>query len=342
MSLAAVACSIAPCLADVHVGDKVTVTVYNHPELSGDFTVDSDGTMSLPLVGRVRALGRDPIVLAGIIEKRLEEFVIKPAVEVKLEAEGDAAFVTGSTVGNISLKPGETLLAAIDDAKLPNDVDLNRVVLVRDNAVIGHYDVRAMRAAGTDGPVILSGDVIRVPTHPVNVEVLGAVKQTGNIYLEADEPLGDAIQQAGFGDDANLESITLERAGTSQLVPLGGDVLSQPGQVGDRLIVPQSQLIEVVGYVVKPGEVALKGDKTLLSAIFLAGGPGKDGDLRRVRVVHRDGQYKSYDLRGFAKGDLEQNPRLKDGDVVYVGQDMGFDFRYLFGLLYFGARFIPR
>jgi protein involved in polysaccharide export with SLBB domain len=335
---AMLATTAMPALADLHVGDHVIVTVYDHPELSGDSTIASDGAISVALVGRVPAVGMDPAVLANRIQRRLERFVIAPAVEVKLESEGNSAFVTGA--GTISLKPGETLLAALADAKVAPESDLSRVALVREGHVVGRYDVRMMRTTGSEGPMILSGDVIRVPTRPIDVDVVGAVKTAGNVYLEADEPLGDAIQQAGLGDDANLERITLERGDSSTVVTFGGDVLLQPAQPGDRLIVPQSELVEVVGYVVKPGVVALKTDESLLSALFLAGGPAKDGDLRKIRVLHRDGLRTDYDLRGFAKGDLKQNPQLKDGDIVYVSEQHGFDFRILFGVLLFFSRYI--
>lgn len=38
-------------------GDKVKVTVYGQPDLSGEFVVDSSGTVQLPLIGQVRGMG---------------------------------------------------------------------------------------------------------------------------------------------------------------------------------------------------------------------------------------------------------------------------------------------
>jgi polysaccharide export outer membrane protein len=39
------------------VGDRIKVTVYNEPALSGDFGVAADGAVSLPLIGDVPATG---------------------------------------------------------------------------------------------------------------------------------------------------------------------------------------------------------------------------------------------------------------------------------------------
>ena len=37
--------------------DVLTITVYDQADLSGKFTVDPDGTLTFPLLGRVKAGG---------------------------------------------------------------------------------------------------------------------------------------------------------------------------------------------------------------------------------------------------------------------------------------------
>jgi len=49
-------------------GDRLRVTVYGHEDLSGEFEVGSSGTVSLPLIGEVRA--------SGLGAKQLEETII--------------------------------------------------------------------------------------------------------------------------------------------------------------------------------------------------------------------------------------------------------------------------
>jgi polysaccharide export outer membrane protein len=46
-------------------GDKVKMTVFNEPTLSGEFTVGAEGTLSLPLIGAVPARGRTIEEVAG-------------------------------------------------------------------------------------------------------------------------------------------------------------------------------------------------------------------------------------------------------------------------------------
>ena len=40
--------------------DVLTVTVYDHADLSGKFSVEADGTLTFPLIGRVKAAGLTP------------------------------------------------------------------------------------------------------------------------------------------------------------------------------------------------------------------------------------------------------------------------------------------
>jgi polysaccharide export outer membrane protein len=67
-------------------GDRVRVTVFGQPDLSGDFTIAGDGYLALPLLGRFLAAGLTTRVLAEAIAQRLreEDFLIDPKVVVEL------------------------------------------------------------------------------------------------------------------------------------------------------------------------------------------------------------------------------------------------------------------
>lgn len=63
-----------PVLAEsepqLQVGDRLTVAVYNEPLLTGVYDVTPSGTVVMPLIGPVRAVGRTPSELAKIIADR--------------------------------------------------------------------------------------------------------------------------------------------------------------------------------------------------------------------------------------------------------------------------------
>jgi len=65
------------------VADRVRVTVYDEPALSGEYPVNANGTISMPLIGEVPAAG----VAAGMLRERIEKalangFLTAPRVAI--------------------------------------------------------------------------------------------------------------------------------------------------------------------------------------------------------------------------------------------------------------------
>jgi protein involved in polysaccharide export with SLBB domain len=100
--------------------------------------------------------------------------------------------------------------------------------------------------------------------------------------------------------------------------------MRQVPQSGDTLIVRSAPHVTVLGQIYTPGDYTLKNGSTLLSALYVSGGPTKWANVRDVEVVH-NGQRTSYDLRGLTHGDLSTDVPLADGDVVYVPEGHKID-----------------
>lgn len=67
------------------IGDKVRLTVFGEPDLSGTFEVNSQGRISLPLAGDVNAAGLDANGLKDAATRRLAEGYLKsPKVTVDI------------------------------------------------------------------------------------------------------------------------------------------------------------------------------------------------------------------------------------------------------------------
>ncbi len=66
-------------------GDKIRVSVYEHEDLSGNFTVDDTGRISLPLIRGLSVTGLSLPKLEEVITTKLaENYIIKPKVSVDL------------------------------------------------------------------------------------------------------------------------------------------------------------------------------------------------------------------------------------------------------------------
>ncbi len=338
--------------AALHPGDRVDVTVYNHPELSGTRTLDASGTLFLPVAGSVSAKGLEPAELAEKIRSKLTPYLRKPAVNVQLDAQTASIFVAGGPNGVVPYQPGETLLNVVDrlqlrvPAPIADTVDAKTVAaqdvsnasldlgngpinfrtvhILRDNTTMGPFDVIALRSSGQTGPALLPGDTIELANKPIAVSVLGEVEKPGIAYLDPNEPLSQAINQVGgVAATGTQSSIVLERGGASQMVSAGNPIFSQPAQSGDKVIVARAPRVDVLGEVSKPGQALLRGNTTLVSAIYNAGGPAEFANLKSVQVVH-GAQRTSYNLVNLQKGGTGDNPQLADGDVVFVPKGSTF------------------
>lgn len=68
-------------------GDKVKLTIFNEPTLSGEFAVSTDGNLSLPLVGEVPANGKTVTEVAGIVQNALGSGYLRdPKVSLEVSA----------------------------------------------------------------------------------------------------------------------------------------------------------------------------------------------------------------------------------------------------------------
>lgn len=138
-------------------GDLVRVTVFRQPDLSGQFRLDGDGELALPLAGEIRAGGLTTRELEQAIAARLRDanYLLHPQVNVQVLTYRPF-YIVGEVrrPGEYQYQSGMTLINAV--------------------ALAGGYSHRAKASAATiergacimparpDTPVRPS-DVIRVP-----------------------------------------------------------------------------------------------------------------------------------------------------------------------------------
>lgn len=103
-------------------GDKLRITVYNEPDLSGEFDVSDQGAIALPLVGQLAVGGKTLSETEALItEKYGANYLVNPRVSVEVlnyrpffiigevKNPGGYPYVSGMTVLNaVALAGGYT------------------------------------------------------------------------------------------------------------------------------------------------------------------------------------------------------------------------------------------
>jgi protein involved in polysaccharide export with SLBB domain len=157
-------------------GDQIRVIVYGEDDLGGQFTVDGNGFVSLPLIGQVKVSGfAAPDLEIAITNKLADGYVNNPKVSVEVTTyrpfyvigqvnkPGEYPYVNGMTVLNaVALAGGYTTQADDED------------VYVRRNGTAKEQQVPADQTTQ-----IYPGDVVRVTqtTYWKVVTVLSPIAQ---------------------------------------------------------------------------------------------------------------------------------------------------------------------
>lgn len=77
--------------------------------------------------------------------------------------------------------------------------------------------------------------------------------------------------------------------------------------------------VYVVGEAQAPGSYSLSSLSTVINALFAAGGPSKNGTLRKVQLLRNTESQVTIDLYDFLLGgDKSKDTRLQDGDTIFI------------------------
>lgn len=175
-------------------GDSVRITVWRSPELSGDFVVSPDGSITHPLYRAVKVAGLPMATVEANLARFLAtyqsnpQFVVEPLVRVAVSGEVPRPAV-------FALRPETTVAEAVARAGgLTQFGRRDRVRLVRTSASGAEREVYVNLKNPTDpfgsGPV-RSGDLILVDRkksvlRDVVLPVLGLAGSVASLYLFID------------------------------------------------------------------------------------------------------------------------------------------------------------
>ena len=140
-------------------GDKIRMTVFNEPTLSGEFSVSADGALSLPLLGDVQAAGKSPAEMGSLVQKRLADgYIREPKVSIEVTAYRPF-FILGEvkSPGQYPYASGLTVLNAVATAQGFTPRASRKVVYIRRSGATAEETYRLSPDLS-----VRPGDTIRV------------------------------------------------------------------------------------------------------------------------------------------------------------------------------------
>ena len=164
--------------------DVLDVSVFKVPELSTSVTVADSGTINLPLVGEIQAVGRTPQdVQRDLTQKLGAKYLQSPQVTVSIKEYNSQTVTIDGAVKKPGVLPYRNAVSLLQVITLAGglDADSDSTVVVfrqvdgKRNAA--RFDVSEIRSGAADDPQMKPGDVV--------VAGSSAVKAAFNNFLRA-------------------------------------------------------------------------------------------------------------------------------------------------------------
>lgn len=155
--------------------DILMVRVYDEPEISGEFRIDADGTVTFPFLGAVNVSGLTPNETARMLTEGLSDgYLVNPVVSVFVEEANSRQVLVLGNVKKPGPYPYEDGMSIVEALALAGGVDadgapnLTRVVRKVDGEEQTYnVKVSAITAGSAPNMALLANDIVFVPKSPI-------------------------------------------------------------------------------------------------------------------------------------------------------------------------------
>jgi len=184
----------------IGIGDTVSVIVYRQTDLSSSFKISAQkgGKILFPLIGEVKASGRDVVDFRNELKEKLQKYIVKPQVDVEL-SQIQSLLVDDLTVSETVSYNGKIMYPILGDIEISGKA----LFAVRD-------ELETELAKYIVNPQV----TIKVSSvQSQKYYVLGEVGSPGMYTMAQKTSLLEALTKSGwFTDDANRKKVFLIRA----------------------------------------------------------------------------------------------------------------------------------
>ena len=267
------------------IGDVLQIQLVGQNDYIKDFPVNSDGSVSLPDIGKITIAGLSLSDASQLIKSKVNAAFIGTEAFINLSQIRDVnILVTGNAQnpGIYTLTGNSNILHAISAAGGISEFgSLREINLIRDNNVIESLDVYDLLIEGKYNikKRLRSGDVVFVQPRKNIVTIDGAVNRPAKYEALDEQNLSSIIMYAnGITRNADRENFSLERIldGTLKTIPVRNDTQFKTieAEDGDLVYIREYPYREakITGAVLKPGSYTMAAGETINDLIQKAGG----------------------------------------------------------------------
>jgi polysaccharide export outer membrane protein len=152
-------------------GDVLNVQVWKEKDLSQTVVVRPDGKISLPLLGDLQVIGKEPSQVEEIVKTRLQSMVVEPRVTVTVaEIHSRMVYITGEVArpGAYPLNTPITVLQLIAQAGgLTEFASRKKIQVIRANNKVDEnllsYKAMTQSKDGGHNLTLNPGDTVVIP-----------------------------------------------------------------------------------------------------------------------------------------------------------------------------------
>ena len=273
------------------VGDKLSIQIVGErSEISDGLTIERDGSLSIPNLGKVSVSGSSLSEAKKIINNYVQDKTIGNEIFVTLSELRDIqVIVLGGAVnpGVYTIAGGSNILHALNVAGGISDRgSYRKVKILRKDKLIRLMDLyeTLIFGRGLFDFDLRSGDTIFIEPVDFAVALSGGVNNPAFYDIKIGETVEDLIRFSGgySQDHDHFEELRLERD-----TPNGEEIISLPKdetdtiilRPRDSLVVPMyskilstAEKVKLAGMVKRPGTYNIKENETLSQLIRRAGG----------------------------------------------------------------------